>query len=74
MPGWATGTPAGEQASWHLVHFIRRLPNLRTAETKRIEALSPRSPEAIRQEIAEEQFLEGSDNNVPPTSGSSTTH
>jgi mono/diheme cytochrome c family protein len=73
MPGWATGTPAGEQASWHLVHFIRRLPNLTAEETKRIEALSPRSPEAIRQEIAEEQFLQG-DDNVPPTSGSSTTH
>src|SRR5688500_17297504 len=22
MPGWSTGTPAGETASWHLVHFI----------------------------------------------------
>ena len=28
MPGWSTGTPEGERASWQLVHFIRRLPKL----------------------------------------------
>ncbi len=28
MPGWSTGTPEGENSSWQLVHFIRRLPSL----------------------------------------------
>src|SRR5215204_5096493 len=26
MPGWRTGTTAGEESSWHLVRFIRHLP------------------------------------------------
>ncbi|MGH7185377.1 MAG: c-type cytochrome, partial [Pseudomonadota bacterium] len=26
MPAWSTGTKEGETASWHLVHFVRRLP------------------------------------------------
>ena len=24
MPAWGTGTPEGEEATWHLVRFIRR--------------------------------------------------
>lgn len=59
MPAWSTGTPAGEQASWHLVHFIRHLPKLTPEEVHRVDALIPRSPEQIRQEIAEEEFLQG---------------
>jgi mono/diheme cytochrome c family protein len=38
MPGWSTGTPDGEAASWGLVHFIRRPPTI-TAE----EPLTPRA-------------------------------
>jgi mono/diheme cytochrome c family protein len=59
MPAFATGTPDGEQESWRLVHFIRRLPRLSAPELERMEELNPRSPEEIRQEIAEEQFLRG---------------
>lgn len=28
MPAWSTGTEEGKQATWHLVRFIRKLPNL----------------------------------------------
>ena len=28
MPAFATGTAEGEEESWKLVHFIRRLPQL----------------------------------------------
>ena len=59
MPGWGTGTPAGEQDSWRLVHFIRHLPTLTPAEVEEMEALNPRSPEEVRQEIAAEEFLAG---------------
>jgi mono/diheme cytochrome c family protein len=59
MPAFGTGTPEGEVSSWHLVHFLRRLPRLNDEERARIAALAPRSPEAIRQEIEEEQFLKG---------------
>ena len=64
MPGWSTGTAEGETSSWQLVHVIRRLPRLSDEERETMEALLPRSPDAIRQEIEEERFLSGGD--VPP--------
>jgi mono/diheme cytochrome c family protein len=57
MPAWRTGTSAGEEASWQLVHFIRHLPRLTAAEAERMQQLNPRSPEEIRLEIEEERFL-----------------
>ena len=59
MPAFATGTAEGEEESWKLVHFIRRLPRLSEADLARMKELNPRSPEEIRQEIAEEEFLRG---------------
>jgi mono/diheme cytochrome c family protein len=59
MPAFATGAPDGEEESWKLVHFIRRLPRLSEPELERMKELNPRSPEEIRQEIAEEEFLRG---------------
>ena len=59
MPGWSTGTSAGEAASWHLVHVIRHLPGLTAEEIERMKSLTPRSPDAVRQEIEEDQFLSG---------------
>jgi mono/diheme cytochrome c family protein len=77
MPAWSTGTPDGEAATWHLVHFIRRLPHLAAEDLERMETLNPRSPEEIRQEIEEEQFLKGGAPAAPPPSSlspSSSTH
>ena len=61
MPGWSTGTKDGEDASWHLVHFVRRLPDLTEDDIEAMEARNPRSPEEIRQEIEAERFLRGDD-------------
>ena len=61
MPGWSTGTAAGETASWHLVHFIRHLPQVTPEEIEQMEALNPQSPEQIRQAIEAERFLRGED-------------
>jgi mono/diheme cytochrome c family protein len=61
MPAWSTGTPDGETSSWQLVHAIRHLPRLTAAERATMEALMPRSPQEIRQEIEEEAFLSGGD-------------
>ena len=61
MPGWSTGTPEGEQASWALVHFIRRLPMLTTGDLERMEALNPKSAETFRQEEEARRFLAGED-------------
>ena len=59
MPAWSTGTAEGEQASWHLVHFLRHLPNLTGTEIEEMEGMNPRPPAEIRQEIAAERFLQG---------------
>lgn len=61
MPAWETGTVAGEEASWHLVHFVRHLPDISEAELEEMEALNPRPPAEIRQEIEAERFLRGDD-------------
>ena len=61
MPGWSTGTAAGETDSWHLVHFIRHLPQITPEEIEQMEELNPTSPEQIRQEIEAERFLRGED-------------
>jgi mono/diheme cytochrome c family protein len=61
MPAWSTGTKEGQEASWHLVHFIRRLPKLTKAEIEEMEALNPRSPAELDDEKAIEEFLRGED-------------
>jgi mono/diheme cytochrome c family protein len=66
MPAWGTGTKESETASWHLVHFIRRLPKLTPDELEEMEALNPKSPAEIRQQIAEEEFLKGGTRQPPP--------
>jgi len=59
MPAWGTGTRAGIEASWKLVHFIRHLPQLTTDEIEQMEALNPKAPDEIREEIEAERFLRG---------------
>ena len=65
MPAWNTGTKDGETASWHLLHFIRRLPRLTPEELQEMEALNPKSPAEIRQQIEEEEFLKGRGDKPP---------
>ena len=50
----STDTEEGEQASWNLVHFIRRLPKLTPEEIKEMESLNPKSPAEVREEIEAE--------------------
>ena len=59
MPAWGNGTKEGEESSWRLVHFIRHLPQITTDEIEEMEKLNPRSPEEIRQQLEEDQFLRG---------------
>ena len=67
MPGWGTGTKEGETASWHLVHFIRRLPKLLPEELEEMESLNPKPPAEIRQRMEEEEFLKGGGDKPPST-------
>jgi len=65
MPGWSTGTPEGEHASWQLVHFIRRLPKLTAEDLAIMETFNPTSRAQIEEERKIEEFLKGGD--PPPT-------
>ena len=69
MPGWSTGTPEGENSSWQLVHFIRRLPSLTPEDLQEMERLNPRSRDEFEEERKIQEFLDGSDPAaaVPPT-------
>lgn len=59
MPAWGTGTPDGEKASWHLVHFIRHLPKLTPEEIEKMEGMNPRSPPMMDMDEEMRRFLEG---------------
>lgn len=59
MPAWGTGTAEGEQASWHLVQFIRHLPKLTEAELEEMKSLNPKSGEEWRHEDEIRRFLSG---------------
>jgi mono/diheme cytochrome c family protein len=74
MPGWSTGTKEGETASWHLVHFVRHLPDISEAEIAEMESLNPKPPDEIRQQIAEEEFLKGGDEKPSPTPATPHRH
>lgn len=68
MPAWSTGQADSEEATWHLVHFIRELPRLTEDQLEQMKGLNPRSRAEIQQEIEEERFLRGSDAQAEPQS------
>lgn len=63
MPGWGTDDPDPKYAAlgWQLVHFVRQLPNLTPEQLAQMEALNPRPPAEVRQQIEEERFLSHQD-------------
>ena len=68
MPAWGTGSLEGEESSWHLVTFIRHLPEITAEELSEMEAMNPRPPAEIRREIEEERFLRGDESAAPQPS------
>ena len=76
MPAWGTGEASGESASWMLVHFIRHLPELSEPELAAMEALNPTSPDELRQQMLDQQFLENSPDSsaAPPPPKSPHKH
>lgn len=67
MPAWGDGSEESRLASWHLVHFIRHLPQLTAEEELEMEALNPKGPDDRQEEEDEENFLNGQ--NPAPTDG-----
>ena len=74
MPAWGTGEASGESASWMLVHFIRHLPELSEPELEAMEALNPISPDELRQQMLDQQFLEGGPDSSAAPSPSKSPH
>ena len=73
MPAWGDGTAGSAEGSWHLVHFIRRLPTLTAEDLAKMQEMNPRSPGDIRAEEEMRQFLEGADS-APPAPQPSHSH
>lgn len=71
MPAWGGDNP---EASWHLVHFIRRLPKLTAQERLEMEALNPKSPAEWRAASEDAAFLEGGDDPPPAPGGHGHGH
>jgi mono/diheme cytochrome c family protein len=74
-----TGMPAfGEESiqaanqqdseTWHLVHFIRRLPHLTDDEIAEMKKMNPKSPMELAQEERIRKFLQGDDSPPPENS------
>jgi mono/diheme cytochrome c family protein len=60
MPAW--GSPGSDpNDSWKLVRFIRRLPRLTPAEVAEMESLNPKTPDELKEEQDEKDFLNGGD-------------
>ena len=74
MPAWGTGTPDGEQASWHLVSFIRQLPRLTDDQLQAMEELNPRSADEWRAREEERKFLAGETDAPPPSATEKPAH
>ena len=55
----AFGGEDSADATWMLVHFIRHLPKLTTAEEAQMETLNPKGPDELQEEKDEQQFLDG---------------
>jgi len=65
MPAWGNGASRDERDSWKLVRFIRHLPKLTAGEEREMEAQNPKSPEELKEEQAEREFLNGGQPHEP---------
>ncbi len=63
MPAFGGERSADE--SWKLVDFIRHLPQLSAQEELEMERLNPKGPDEVREEMEEQQFLNGDTQAVP---------
>lgn len=60
MPGFGDEDPSNDAQSWHLVHFIRRLPAITPEELATMDRLNPTLSRAdVEREKENEEFLSG---------------
>jgi mono/diheme cytochrome c family protein len=65
MPSWGGEARDGERDSWKLVRFIRHLPKLTVEEEHEMAAMNPRSPDELKEEREERDFLNGDQSHEP---------
>ena len=58
MPAWGGDSASASEESWHLVRFIRHLPDLSAAELAEMAALNPKTPAQLADEEETRRFLE----------------
>jgi mono/diheme cytochrome c family protein len=58
MPAWG-GSNHDDLDSWTLVRFIRHLPRLTAQEELDMQELNPKSPDELKEEQEENEFLNG---------------
>jgi len=58
MPGWG-GPGRDPRDSWKLVRFIRHLPQVTAQEERAMEKMNPKSPDDLKEEQEENEFLNG---------------
>jgi mono/diheme cytochrome c family protein len=61
MPGFGTEPVGKDEETWHLVRFIRHLPDLTPNELDEMKALNPVSRKELEEERRIERFLAGED-------------
>lgn len=59
MPAWGEDSPEDDRESWHLVHFIRHLPQITVEELAEMRELNPKTRAEWQEEEEERDFLEG---------------
>lgn len=69
MPAWGTGG-TNDHDTWHLVLFIRHLPNMTKEDMQDMQNSNPRSPAEMKEEELENEFL----NNAPEKHSPSKPH
>ncbi len=66
MPAWGGGSGHDEQDSWKLVRFIRHLPQITSEEEREMQSLNPKSPDELKEEQEEKDFLNGEETHEQP--------
>ena len=61
MPAFGSAPVGADHETWHLVHFIRRLPTLSDADLAEMRDLNPASRRELAEEAEVERFLSGGD-------------
>jgi hypothetical protein len=74
MPAWGGGSGHDAEDSWKLVRFIRHLPQITAEEEAEMQALNPKTPDELKEEQEEREFLNGGSSNEHEQAGHEHHH